>query len=164
MPSGHYPRKPHSQETKDKISLTRKGKYTKVFDWEALHEVMEDGCWGWKGKRNKGNGSCATVCYKGKRISPAKLFYLKYRGEVSKGSAVVKTCKNALCVNPAHLKLVSNNKKVRYSKQATLSPTKVKLIKEIHYSGDKNQTEIAELFGVDQSTISLILRNKIWKK
>ena len=47
---------------------------------------------------------------------------------------------------------------------AKLTWEQVRRIREMHSAGDIYQKDIAQAFGVDKMTVSLIVRNKIWKE
>jgi hypothetical protein len=93
------------------------------------------------------------------------------KGVIPRGMHVLHRCDNPSCVNPLHLFLGTHadNMDDRQSKGrqphgesmhwAKLSNHKVQ---EIRGVGGKTQYEIADMFGVHQSTVSRILRRKNW--
>ena len=71
---------------------------------ESRVAVDEDGCWMWTG--TVGTRNHGLLKYKGKYISAHKTAYRVFVGEIPEGMNVSKVCKERLCVNPDHMRLV----------------------------------------------------------
>lgn len=80
----------------------------------AVH-IEETGCWAWRGRLH-------TV---GRTVSPFfsglgeryahRLAYRLWRGDIPKGHKVVWTCEQPVCINPYHLKTLTQSEVVRRS-------------------------------------------------
>ena len=72
-----------------------------------------DECWIWCGciaqnmTGTGGNGKYGLLTYKGKQIRAHRAFYTWVIGDIPSGRHVHHICKNTLCVNPDHLKVVT---------------------------------------------------------
>lgn len=85
--------------------------------WSKV-EILSNGCWLWKGYRQKRNGVAA---YGGFRFSdPNKRWQLVHRwayeycvGQIPYGLTIDHLCRNTGCVNPNHLEAVTNRENVR---------------------------------------------------
>ena len=100
------------------------------------------------------------------------------RGEIPEGLHVLHRCDNRACVNVAHLFLGTNADNVadmnakRRAKipllrgerhaMSKLTSEKVLEIRDKYAKGGITQKELASEYGVDHTTISLIVRRKIW--
>jgi hypothetical protein len=82
-------------------------KTSKIFEENVL---KTETCWLWKGARQnaKGYGS-----YFGR--SAHRVAYEHYVGEIPDGLHVLHSCDVRNCVNPSHLRLVSNEENIEYN-------------------------------------------------
>jgi hypothetical protein len=147
MPSGHYPRKPLTQEHKEKISKANKGKKKaenagcKTNDveslWLKVDKKNKDECWHWLGQVTK--SGYGRVRFNGGRFYAHRVIYwLTNPNEIelaapkidrdTKGFLLHK-CDNPICCNPSHLFVGSqlDNIRDRDSKN-----------RHADFSGDKN--------------------------
>lgn len=145
-----------------------------LFDRFHLKVSIVNGCWMWTSiiKRD-GYGQ---IWFDGKPQRAHRVSYLMYKGEVPSGKMVLHSCDNKSCVNPDHLYLgdakqntadafdrkrnpASNGLKQGFVR-AKLCPSDVIQIEKMKGCGS-TQREIAQLFGVDQTTISRVLLGKL---
>ena len=68
-------------------------------------------------------------------------------------------CRNKRCINPKHLEVVTQKENKRRSSK--LSYQIVSEIKKL-YNQSRSQNQIAEVYKVNQSTVSRILNNLRW--
>jgi len=134
--------------------------------------AMPSGCIEWQGSKDKdGYGTFRS----GKRDHKAHRFaYEKAFGIIPKGMLVCHTCDNPSCCNPEHLFLgtprdnsndcVNKGRQAKgvWNANAKLTDHIVCLIREMYKSG-KTQQEIADIFGLFQTTVSRIVRGVAWK-
>jgi hypothetical protein len=144
-------------------------------------EKEDDGkrCWLWVGTKNKAGYGGIQV--NGKRALVHRISYMLHHGAIPEGvgfhgHVVCHACDNPSCVNPGHLFLGSQytNMQDRDAKgrraaligsqhgMASLSEEDVKTILEIAATGRYTQTKIGKMFGVSNSTVSLIVNRKNW--
>lgn len=135
-------------------------------------------CWEWTGALQQ-CGSTPTMRYQQKTISVRRLLMLE-RGLDVQGKVATCTCGNPLCVNPAHLELITRKKltkrvaaqlrrtvsmlrKAQIS-QAVRQRSKLNaaLAEEIRQAEGK-QRDIAKRYGVSQSTVCSIKRAYTWR-
>ena len=155
------------------------------FQHELDKQPGPDGCWLWTGyKLNSGYGRITI----GKRSVAAHRYSYEINvGPIPEGLLICHTCDTPSCVRPSHLfpgtsreNILDMHKKGRAGKQrpgrklkvAELAPRgemhhRSKLtdaqaaeIRELFASGEVNQLELGERFGVSNSTISLLVRGK----
>ena len=112
-------------------------------------------CRRWRGSINS-NGHPVFQVETRKTRQAARVAYALAYGEVPEGLAVVHACGNTLCVNPDHLNLADPSELVPQSK---LTPAEAVLIRE----SDLPVKEVAELYGITQSTVYGIRAGRIWK-
>lgn len=132
-----------------------------------------DGCWLWTaGCFSTGYGQFHMQDSEGKNrnVGAHRVSYEMCKGKIPDGHFVRHTCDNPGCINPAHL--VSGTPKqnsqdmVRRSRQASgerhgMSQLTEEEVLSIRASS-LSQTELAQQYGVTQSTIWLIVHNKKW--
>ena len=136
-------------------------------------------CWNWLGaKKPKGYGN---VRIDKKYLLAHRVAFELCNGPIPKGLIVCHVCDNPSCCNPNHLMLgtVKSNTadmliKNRQKKPETaarginngnakLNDEKVKQIKSLYKTKEKDQYELAEMFGVSQATIGSVILNKTWR-
>ena len=127
--------------------------------FEGRYVINEEGCWVWQGCQVK-NGY-GQLTYRRRRCLAHRLSYFLYHGELPAGDLQVHhRCANRACINPAHLEAATpvENRRAAATK---LDREKVEQIREL--AGDLSQPQIAKRFGVDHTTIGLVLRGEIWR-
>lgn len=132
------------------------------------------GCWVWGG--TKKTGGYGVMSHRGKHHSAHRLAYLIYKGVDPRDQHVCHTCDNPSCVNPAHLWLGTHQDNMADRKakgrgrtpqgvehwKAKLTEAQVKAIRAEGARGLKSFTALAHEFGVSRTTISNIIRRKMW--
>jgi len=120
------------------------------------------GCWHWLGARLKSGHGVVRV---GRTMQLAhRVFYLWFVGPIAAGLLAHHTCHNPACVNPHHIALVTPREHARIHAElhGKLDYTKAAEIRRLWRETELNQGQIAALFGVDHSTVSLVIRGKTW--
>lgn len=130
-----------------------------------------DGCWEWMGYRDKkGYGRCGS---KHGEVLAHRVSYIEFNGPIPNGLHVLHSCDNSSCVNPAHLRVGTNDDNVadrhernRWASMPGENNPNAKLnwdaVAKIRADA-RSQEKIAADYGVSQITISLIKRGKIWR-
>jgi hypothetical protein len=131
-------------------------------------EIDINDCWVWKKyKNNKGYGHPK---FKGESILAHRLSYLTFIGEIPNNLHVLHNCDNPSCVNPEHLFLGNQNKKIGNFK---LVQEEVDEIRTLWSAGlaerakgkdsQLTQRELAKRFGISRTVINHIVNNKAWR-
>ena len=151
----------------DEMNLSTKARF-----WLKVDRLGADVCWPWLG---------AKMCKKpyqhgkfriGKRLVGAhRASWELHHGLIGAGLHVLHRCDNGLCVNPSHLFLGTHQdnmkdrdlkgRQARGRQVATCRLDEV-AVDAIRRSG-LSQRKLAQLFGVTQQNICLILQRKTWK-
>jgi len=125
------------------------------------------GCWIWNAtKKDKGYG----VFKFGKHLLVHRLMYSIFRGVIPDGMLVCHKCDTPSCVNPDHLFLGTNidnirdaARKGRMRRGTSCHSSKLTHSKVLEIRKDNREnTVIADDFGVSDVTVSKIKRNITW--
>lgn len=120
----------------------------------------DDDCWNWTANLNdKGYGKFSL---NGKAEYAHRISFFLEHGREPKAN-LLHSCDNPRCINPAHLHEggQSENAKEAYARgrgKQKLSPQHVRAIR----AWQGTQKELAEMFGVAESTISNVLTGRRW--
>lgn len=121
-------------------------------------------CWIW----NRGTTQCgnettersSTLVIGGVRDKAYRHYFRRFKGEIPVRAVIDHTCRNPLCVNPDHLEAVTQAVNVRRGSRAKLTMEDAESIRAMYPS--RTMREIADLFGVHNSTIHGIIHRKYW--
>ena len=148
---------------------------TKELAHFLTHVNITKSCWLWIGCLNKkGYG---YFWYRGKNIKAHRFSYRMFVAPTESDKQILhrRECGNRNCVNPHHLYMGTNDDNIRdkilWGKSdigenhwnAKLSKGDVLTIREIHKDKKGGYKYTADIFGVDQTLISRIVRRTIWK-
>jgi|LGVE01.1.fsa_nt_gb hypothetical protein len=136
-------------------------------------------CWPWLGaKTPTGYGNLAI---NGKYLKAHRVAWELCNFEIPKGYVVMHVCDNPSCCNPNHLVLGThkanttdmvlknrggfhkNRAKGERNYNAKLTAEAVKEIRRDYAAGKATQYDLADRFGVTQTAISCVLKNKTWR-
>ncbi len=140
--------------------------------WNKVDVSSKDKCWSWKSTMRGLYGSIKSVG--GKKVSAHRLAYKLSYGEIPDSQCVLHKCDNPKCVNPSHLFLGtrgdnnrdrarkgrSNPTRGELSVKAKLKDSEVSEIRRLYSTGKIRQKDLAMMFHVDQSNVSVIVNNK----
>lgn len=132
-------------------------------------------CWEWKGAIHKLT-RYGRVRYRGKLMYAHRLAYELTHHTLPDNLAVLHSCDNPSCVNPAHLSLgtagdnmADRDAKGRTAKgersgKAKLTLAQVQEIRRRYVPRKVSCRQLAEEFGVRSQHIYSIIRNKTWRE
>ena len=139
--------------------------------------ARDEGCWEWQGTkdaRGYGRFGLNTTTHRADGVVVIQpRGYLAHRvawqlthGDIPAGLGVLHRCNHPSCVNPAHLyvgdQLANNRQAVRDRRNATkLRREDVGRIRNL-WSAGVAQRQLATVFAVSRSTISMIVRGLRW--
>lgn len=146
--------------------------------WSKVFKAGDDECWIWQGSVS--NFGYGKITINGKSIRVTRLSYQLANSDNPLGpkDKVCHSCDNPSCVNPRHLwkgthtdnmhDMFNKGRGKRIIKgklvtQYIFTPNQIEQIRIIYASGEKNQTELARIYGCSQSTIGRIVHGKLWK-
>jgi hypothetical protein len=133
---------------------------------------IESGCIVWTG--SKTSNGYGKFHFNGKCGRAHRFSWILHFGEIPAGLCVMHRCDNPLCTNIEHLSLGTHqenmrdrdnkgrNRQPKGEAQAHAKVTE-KLVLEIRSRFGETQKDLAIEFGVQQATISQILRRQTWK-
>lgn len=141
----------------DAVARVRRDRRDRVVPFDIEDAGFETPCWIWKKGLSKDGYADTTV---GGRTKAHRWYYEQHIGSVPDGLVLDHLCRNRACVNPAHLEPVSVAENRRRGDGVKLT---MELAREIRAAGG-SQYEIADRYGVSQSSVSQIKRGLTWKE
>lgn len=150
---------------------------------EWIHSrCEEDGdCMLWQGSRDQGGRPKLSfkpaqgVC---KTLQPRRLVWEQSKGPIPKSLFVTVTCGNPLCLNPAHMELITKGEVIRRTaqnpatrarrhlaglKRREESERDMELARQIRQS-PKSGAQLSREMGIPATTISAIRLHKRWRE
>lgn len=145
--------------------------------WEKVNKPGPALCWPWLGyKKKEGYGQ---FYWDGKIILAHRMAWEFTFGPIPPGMKICHTCDNPPCCNPAHLFMGTQadnvNDMTKKGRQVTiplrgetnpmhkLTWEQVGEIRRLYLTGNYSQSTLGKIFGMSQTGIGLIARNKIWR-
>lgn len=160
---------------------TAKEKLERLKNSFVKHVIRQEGCWDWKGSKDKGGYGVMSVRRQLGSDRAHRASWIIHKGKIPKGMCVCHFCDNPICTNPDHLWLgnhkENNDDKIRKCREAKLKPPhkigsengtsklneeQVKEIKKLIENGSTSRY-IGFMYGVSKTTILRIRNNKNWK-
>ena len=143
--------------------------------WNRVDIRGIDDCWPWMGaRRPKGYGNFRLG---GEVLNTSRVVYREFYGDglyapdptsPSQSLTVMHGCDHPWCCNPSHLRLGTNAEnmadrlnKGRYRKK--LTEKEVLEIRAKYATGEYTYQQLADEYGVSQTTIGEIVNYKIWR-
>ena len=135
----------------------------------------DTGCMEFNGYRN--DSDYGIVRRRGQKFLAHRWSWIEEHGEIPDGMCVCHHCDNPPYINPDHLFLGTPNDNIadRHAKgrsasargtdnpNARITEDEVAAIRRLHADREANQYQIAAQFGLAQTTVSSIVRNKSWR-
>lgn len=141
---------------------------------QLFANVDPPGCWTWNGARTKKefNGGYGKM-HDGSNRRTHRVIWEALNGPIPNGLIVIHTCDNPPCVRPNHLALGTHkqNQQDKWKRGRGVIGHRGKIDQEtadeirlLYSTGTVLQRELGEKYGLNQATISEIVRNRSWKK
>lgn len=144
--------------------------------WAKVRKTR--GCWLWTGAKDRqGYGTVRRRALMYYQVRAHRYAWIIYRGEIPEGKIVCHKCDTPLCVRPSHLFLGTHTDNMRdmwrkgrgkpghvpgsKQGQSKLTEKQVIQIRALAELGHTHQ-EIADIYDVCRSNISIIVRRKGW--
>lgn len=121
----------------------------------------DDDCWEWKGKTNAKDGR-PYFTVEGKRRPSYAVALEAFTGEEQGDRYVLHQCDNPICCNPHHLRWGTHQENMNEMKDRErhgIPKTVQRAIKKLHSEG-RTHKDIADLYGLDRSTITKFLNKE----
>lgn len=131
-------------------------------NWVVEDRGHTSPCWIWRGRRD-GVGY-GQLYENNKLVGAHRLWYKRHRGELADDEHIHHLCGVRLCVNPDHLEKMTAQEHHSLHSRGSANPNHrislltVEAIRILLKDGTLTQFEIAECFGVAQTTVSKIKR------
>lgn len=96
-----------------------------------------------------------------------RVYYEREHGPIPEGMTIDHLCYNRLCVNPAHLELVTmtiNNRRSRRNKLTADLAGEIRALHEADSRGPFSTKALAALYGVHPSTIRFVVSGRTWQE
>lgn len=131
------------------------------------------GCWMWQSTLNfHGYG---VFGWNETEVRANRVSYELFNGPIAEGLIVRHTCDTPACVQPAHLILgtMADNSRDMTDRErqcrgekfssSKLTDSAVREIRDLYASGTALQRDLAQRFGISQTTVSTVVNRKAWK-
>lgn len=118
-------------------------------------------CWEWQGKILPNGYGAKTM--NGRFVLAHRWVWALLLGKIPDGLVIDHVCQNRRCVNPFHLRVVTQAENVRSGINTVLTAGDVQEARKLKADGWK-VVDIARKLDVANSTISCLLRGKSWAK
>ena len=139
---------------------------------KGVGQTTENGCVLWAGiKDAKGRGIIYSSTHRrGKRVFSAhRVAWELAKGAIPEGQCVLHTCDNPPCINVEHLFLGTQLENIAdmviedRSPNRKLTPAEVRSIRRRYAEGGVSQQQLADEYGVNQTTVSTIVLRKRYR-
>ena len=134
--------------------------------WSKVDVRGPNECWEWTGAKTR--GGYGGIWSEGKIQYTHRLSYELHNGPIPDGLHVLHDCDNPRCVNPTHLHLGTNADNVeekldRGRSGFKLTKDQVCQLRSQYDIGNVSQRRLAEMFGITQTLVYLIVNRKVWR-
>jgi DNA-binding XRE family transcriptional regulator len=157
------------------MSVKVKGRPPKPMEERFWSKVQKqsNGCWLFTSVH--GGTAYGMLSVKEGEYLAHRISWVLHYGEIPQGTLVLHKCDVPKCVNPDHLFLGTHRdnsddklskKRHRFGESSPITPFTEKdvlKIRELYASGKLSQQKIANMYGVNQTAISAIVRRATWK-
>ncbi len=127
---------------------------------KVKYQETATGCWEWQtGTSTRGYGVARV---NGRSCLAHRAVYEALVGPIPDGMVLDHICLNTICVNPAHLRVVTIAENTQCGKLAKLSADDVVNIRELAAQGVK-QARISELYHISSGAVCNIIKRKNWR-
>ena len=122
--------------------------------------VKTNTCWIWTGSTDPKGYGIARV--NGMSHRAHRYVYAALVEEIRPGMVIDHRCGNPRCVNPEHLRQVSNAENTQFGKRAKMDADKVRAMRHEYARGLWTQEALAKRYGLHVETVRGILLKRSW--
>lgn len=148
--------------------------------WEKVDKQGPEECWEWQAATHRhGYGAFGVGGRDGKMARAHRISYKLHKGPIPDGCYVLHHCDNPPCVNPDHLYVGTQTDNMQDAverdrgvgspgmpgethPQAKVTEADVREMRQRYEEEPVSQYDLADQYGLTQSTVSDILRREIW--
>lgn len=141
-----------------------------ITEWHKVNPIT--GCWIWLRARFTQTGyGCKRV--NGKSLTAHSIYWEAANGKIPDGKVIDHLCQNRLCVNPAHMELVTTAVNIQRSTKTHLTPDAVREIRQRYVPYKKGHRHSPEMraivkdletkYNVSRDSIICAAKRKTWK-
>jgi len=128
----------------------------KILVTDLIVPGLAGNCWAWRGSHDGAGRARVKVGGKNKQVRRVEL---ERRGVALRCSdEAFAVCRNAWCVNPAHVLHGSTEERRAFGKTGTVDLGTLYAVKTLINEGKTNETALAEHLGISQRVLAEALR------
>ena len=118
-------------------------------------------CWEWQGKMLPNGYGCKN--FNGKTMLAHRWVWAQFLGRIPEGLVIDHQCSNRSCVNPFHLRIVTQAENCRDGVNSVLTPGDVQDIRKLRRNG-WGPKAICERLNIPKGAVDGVIQGRSWRK